>query len=198
MVAFAPLLRNWVENHPLKDDNDAPLWANKTVYFGRGCKPETLTYERLSAIIRFVAAKAGVKKKVNPHSFRHARATHLAKVLPEQQLKAIFGWTQASSMAAIYVHLSGRDTDDAILAMHGMKQTQKTSMLSPQVCNRCKETNSANNNLCQKCGYPLNDKGTGELASFEQKLAKLEKLSDLLREPEVWKALVAAMEKKEV
>jgi len=43
------------------------------------------------------------KKRVNPHSFRHARATHLANHLREDQMKEFSGWTQADEMGSIYV-----------------------------------------------------------------------------------------------
>jgi integrase len=54
-------------------------------------------------------------RRVYPHLLRHSRATHLAKFLTESQLKAYFGWTQDSKMTRIYIHLSGKDIDEAIL-----------------------------------------------------------------------------------
>jgi integrase len=54
-------------------------------------------------------------RRVYPHLLRHSRATHLAKFLTESQLKAYFGWTQDSKMTRIYIHLSGKDVDEAIL-----------------------------------------------------------------------------------
>ncbi len=39
---------------------------------------------------------------------------HMAKVLTEQELKAVAGWTQSSRMAAVYAHLSGRDIEAAL------------------------------------------------------------------------------------
>jgi hypothetical protein len=34
-------------------------------------------------------------------------------------MKEYLGWTQASEMAAVYVHLSGRDVDSALLKLAG-------------------------------------------------------------------------------
>ena len=34
-------------------------------------------------------------------------------------MKEYFGWTQASDTAAVYVHLSGRDVDSALLKLAG-------------------------------------------------------------------------------
>lgn len=41
---------------------------------------------RLKQRLRRIAKRAGIKKKVNPHSFRHARATFLANLLTEAQM----------------------------------------------------------------------------------------------------------------
>ncbi|WP_394344768.1 hypothetical protein [Salinigranum halophilum] len=54
---------------------------------------------------------------MNPHHFRHSRATHLANWLTEAQLCEWFGWVQGSNVPARYVHLSGRDIDNAYLAL---------------------------------------------------------------------------------
>ena len=60
-----------------------------------------------------VAKRCGIKKRVNPHSFEHARASNLANVLTEAQMKEYLGWVGDSKMAATYVHLSGRNVDNA-------------------------------------------------------------------------------------
>jgi len=74
-----------------------------------------LSNQRVCQILKEAAKKAGIKKRVHPHLFRHTRATHLAKYLTEPELKVYFGWSKDSRMPAIYVHLSGRDVDDKIL-----------------------------------------------------------------------------------
>ncbi len=76
-------------------------------------KPFAISYGKIRKI--FEKASEILGRKVHPHLLRHSRATHLAKYLTEAQLKAYFGWTQNSEMTKIYVHLSGRDIDEAIL-----------------------------------------------------------------------------------
>jgi hypothetical protein len=100
--------------------------------------------------------KAGIEKKVNPHSFRHDRATHLAATFTEQQLKMFLGWSPASIQPSIYVHLSGKNMDDAVLRMYGIKKDEyDTEFLKPGVCPRCRELTAVNANFCLKCGMPL-------------------------------------------
>jgi len=40
--------------------------------------------------------------------------TQLARVLTEQELKIVAGWSMTSKMPAVYVHLSGRDAEAAL------------------------------------------------------------------------------------
>ena len=104
LVLSVPYLAEWMNMHPLKDDPDSWLWIENTRNGFR-----RMRYNKLRLILREIARRAGVKKKVNPHAFRHARATHLANFLTEAQMKEFFGWVQDSDMASVYVHLSGRD-----------------------------------------------------------------------------------------
>jgi len=60
---------------------------------------EPMRYKSFANILKDLAKKAGIKKKVNPHNFRHSRATHLAGKLPEAVMKEFFGWAQSSKMA---------------------------------------------------------------------------------------------------
>jgi ribosomal protein L40E len=75
-------------------------------------------------------------------------------------MKEHFGWVQGSDMAATYVHLSGRDVDNALLKLQGLVQTEETKSekLNVRVCPRCKDHNSPVSSFCTKCGLPLDEK----------------------------------------
>lgn len=119
LIDSVPHISTWLGVHPSREIPESPLWVDNI-------RNGLLHYESIAKIIRVAAKKANVSKRVNPHSFRHARATHLAKVFTEAQMKEYFGWVQSSDMANVYVHLSGRDVDEAILAMHGIKERNHT------------------------------------------------------------------------
>jgi len=115
-IASAPLLAGWLEEHPLATDPDAPLW---TTIRGR---PRPLRPKAFREHLRHLAQRAGLEKPVHPHMLRHTRMTELARVLTEQELKVVAGWSMSSRMAAVYVHLSGRDAEAALrkaLALEG-------------------------------------------------------------------------------
>jgi len=46
-------------------------------------------------------------------------------------MKQYFGWVQGSDMASVYVHLSGRDVDNALLKLNGLevKEEKKRNSL---------------------------------------------------------------------
>ncbi len=64
-------------------------------------------------------------------------------------------------MASTYVHLSGRDVNNTLLAPYhvtdenGNKVVQKEPEIQTKKCQRCKETNSPISRFCYKCGNPL-------------------------------------------
>jgi len=186
IIASASDLTAWINNHPLKDNPDAPLWVQKKK--GKnGFEP--LHYEAARLLLKRLFEKAGVKKRFNPHIFRHSRATHLAKFLTEAQMKEYFGWVQDSRMAAIYVHLSGRDVDSALLKLHGFEtEEKKEEKFKAKICPRCKEKNSPLAKFCSKCGLALDIKLAIEL---DKRRAQLDRLMDLLvSDPEVQKVIM--------
>jgi len=116
-------LKIWLDNHFFKDDPDAYVWVS----IATNRKNNPLEYHSAVKLLRNLAKKSKIKKAVNPHNFRHSRATYLASRLTEAQMKQMFGWTQSSNMASIYVHLSGRDIDKSILQIGGLLDKQITS-----------------------------------------------------------------------
>ncbi len=153
IVASAPSLASWLDIHPKRNDSECPLWLS------RASRKILLpfNYSTANILLRRLAKKAGIKKRVNPHLFRHSRATALANKLTEAQMKEYFGWTQSSEMASVYVHLSGRDVDSAILQLHGLKngQEKKEDSFRAKDCHRCKQPNSPTSKFCTKCGAVL-------------------------------------------
>ncbi|MEM5782539.1 MAG: site-specific integrase [Candidatus Aenigmatarchaeota archaeon] len=143
-------LLNWIDSHPKKTDNESYLWINSKNL--KRIDPSSAYF-----ILKKLGRKAGIKKAYNPHSFRHARATHLANVLTEAQMKAYFGWTGDSRMASVYIHLSGEDVDNALLKAKGIKTSELKNEIKhvTKICQKCNEPNSQFSHFCKKCGSPL-------------------------------------------
>lgn len=165
LVTSAPYLLEWINQHPLHDNPSAPLWINIDRRKGH-----QTGYANFKKILGTASRKAGIKKPINPHHFRHSRATYMAQFLTEAQMKEYFGWAQDSSMAARYVHLSGKQVDDAILKMYGLKkQEEQETILKREPCPRCKNLNDVNHQYCEKCWLPLTPQATSEVEEVRQK-----------------------------
>jgi site-specific recombinase XerD len=189
VISSSPHLSLWIENHPLKNDRDAPLWVG----IGQVGRNKPMNYPSVRKVLRDTGERAGIQKKVNPHNFRHSRATFLAKHLTESQLKQVLGWVQASRMASTYVHLSQRDTDSAIKKIYGIKEGEKKereSILKPKKCERCGFVNPTEFKFCGKCGSPLDIKAVFRIED------EISKITELLKSEEFRKTLAMEIVKK--
>ena len=207
LIFSAPILASWINAHPDKGRPEAPLWVviGTTKRFSNAAESNAkykfkwsyaMKYRAITKMLKKLAQKAMVTKKVNPHAWRHARATYLANKLTEQQLKHLFGWKQSSDMAAIYVHLSGRDVDDALLTLYGKKKKPedgKDSALTPLECPRCKEANEYSNTFCKKCGWTLDQEEAAKLRNRKKEADEI--INKLTEDPENLKLIAKAIAK---
>lgn len=165
LVSSAPYLLEWINLHPYHDNPNAPLWVNME----KGSGKQT-SDKNFSSLLKRAAKRAKIKKPVNPHNFRHSRATYMAQFLTEAQMKEYFGWTKDSNMAARYVHLSGKQVDDAILKMYGLKKEEsQEAALKRKPCPRCKTLTDTNHQYCEKCWLPLTQQAINEVTQTQQK-----------------------------
>jgi integrase len=203
VIDTAPVFKAWTEGRP----NDA-----KAVFctIGKGG-----TYGRLGSNgawrrVTRAAVRAGIAKSVHPHSFRHARATHLlASGWTEARVKALLGWSPGSRMLDRYSHLTGGDVKRALLQSKGFKvpdQEAPTFTYRPEavpaspvkalagalphagrpfdvLCPRCQEPNPTHATYCLRCGGALGTAGIEDAA-------QLDRLAALLEDPEVREVLV--------
>ncbi len=185
IIATVPYLMEWINNHPCKNDPEYPLWI--------GFKAKKfVTHAQARAILNSLKKSAGINKRIHPHLFRHSRATHLANHLTEAQMKEYFGWTQSSNMASVYVHLSGRDVDNAILKVHGIENNgdKEESKFTPKNCIRCEYSNAPTNKLCGRCGMVLDEKEAIRLVKEETEKKRAFDAMDWLFEDEEFRAMV--------
>jgi site-specific recombinase XerD len=118
-------LKEWLNIHPESQNPNAPLWFK---FDKKNDSLEMLRYDAIRMRLKKIAKKAKINKKIHPHLFRHSRCTYMANYLTEAQMNLYFGWVQGSDMPSVYVHLSGRDVDDAILKANGVLIGKDTSM----------------------------------------------------------------------
>jgi len=123
LVESAKYLREWFKEIKNSHPNTPYLW------FGVD-EMHPSQHAAVAKFLKTTAKRAGLRKRVYPHLFRHSRASELAQKLRESQLRAFMGWDAASDMPRIYIHLSAHDLDKAILDLYGTQDPgQKTGSL---------------------------------------------------------------------
>ena len=171
-------LRAWLDNHPLRNDVNAFLFCNLSdSILGRH-----LTYADVYSIIRHAAKRAGIKKRIHPHLFRHTRATILASKVAEAPLEAQMGWVHGSRQTRTYVHLSLRDQDNAILKAYGIKVPENETIQEdkPKECPRCHTLNPSDAQYCRNCWMPFDIKTAIEIEEKEREIERKIKESSVI------------------
>ena len=159
LIWSMPYITQWITEHPKREERDAPLWVS----LRGGLR---INYNATRIQLQKIAKRAGVEKRVNPHSFRHSRSTHLASRLTESQMEEYLGWVHGSRMPSIYVHMSGRDLDADLLKMYGLKAETEEKKLELVVCPYCKTVNVQGARVCMNCKRPI---ALEEVMDFEAK-----------------------------
>lgn len=109
-------------------------------------------------------------------------------------MREYFGWRKNSDMPEVYVHLSMRNVNEALLKHYGIKvEAAKEDTLTPKVCPWCKTMNSPSARFCQSCNVPLDPVSATKAAESQKQkfqfvmdvfsdLAKGASLEDALRD----------------
>jgi len=154
IVSSAPLLTQWLNQHPFRNDPEAPLW----VHYHFTKEPRALMYQTIRGMLRENFRRAGITKRIHPHLFRHSRATFVlaSGLMTEAQAKAYFGWTPDSGQLATYAHLLASDANSAILRENNLAPAREVhDELRASKCYRCGELNASQAEYCTKCAAVL-------------------------------------------
>jgi integrase/recombinase XerD len=155
IISFVKLLQQWLELNPLRGQKQYPLWISTATNF----KNQPLGLRGAQKIIEETLPKAGLTNKHRRlYILRHSRATHLANHLTEAQMCIFFGWQLGTKVVRRYIHLSGKDVDNTLIALNegaGQIKTEEYKLKSI-LCKRCSETISPGMNFCSRCALPVN------------------------------------------
>ena len=155
VIAYVPLLKQWLSVHPFRNDPNAYLWLSEA----SNHKWKPIGLRAAEKMFEDTMKRAGIKKQTRLYILRHSRATHLANKLTEAQMCAYFGWQLGTKVVQRYIHLAGVRTDDALLELAGVKvdKDNESSPLKVRYCKRCNEMLSPNHEFCIRCGYSDKD-----------------------------------------
>lgn len=188
LIASIPHVESWLSYHPHKKEPEAFLWTT----YANNNKGNIISYGAICKMLRQTAERAGIKKKVNPHNFRHSRATHLASELTSPIQCEMFGWVQGSDAPATYIHLNGKDLDKALLKINGKLPPEEDNNVK---CPRCNDVNHEISRFCKNCGLPFEIKDyvnlEDERKKYDDKMSKV--MEVLLQNPEIKKEIAETL-----
>ena len=229
LLEATPAINKWLNDHP-GPSKHAPLWCqlrdaqSKLSYHyirqkllvragERAAKNDPEQFAESSDAANKPPEELEFHKPLNPHHFRHSRATHLANEFKEAQLCEWFGWVQGSDVPAKYVHLSGRDIDKAYGQLHGIEPEDDEGH-GPSIleCWRCEEINEANDRFCSRCGAALDEDAAQTFEEQvesdvkesyreadpddEETMADIDALDEVLDDPQVKQLIAEKLDKK--
>ena len=192
LINSVPDLKLWLDNHPLADNPNSPLWISLGSWKGNA-----LGVDGLKRIIKLTSKDAKIKKNVYPHLFRHSRLTELAREgFNETELRQIAGWSKNSNMPSVYIHLAGGDVDKKMLLKAGVLDNEnieeinrEKETLKVKICPNCKTENTAIAKFCKNsaCNFILDYKFAMDVDSKREKAdnimtAILEKINEKNKE----------------
>lgn len=110
-IKFITIYKNEIRVHlPIQKGFEDYLFLNR-----RGKK---LTRVMIFTIIKNLTERAGIGKKISPHTFRHSFATHLLKNGADLRSIQMMLGHESITTTEIYTHLDDRMIRDAVLKYH--------------------------------------------------------------------------------
>ncbi len=157
-------LKSWLNQFPGNSSAQGAF-----VFVARGVEP--FTYDGLRKVIQRAADKAGITRKITPHTFRHSRITHLIKEgWKESVIKKMMWGSVESDMFKTYLHLCEDDVADEAAERMGVRRrgrpTNESKKLEPIQCLSCGTVNPFTHRFCSACGTPLTPEAGDRMKLF--------------------------------
>ena len=151
-------LMNWYNCHPTKEPDDPLFCTTSTNWRGK-----RMSYYNIYMVIKRLAKKAGVSKKVSCHTFRHCATRRDKPLYSDEELRVLRGWSRNSMMPLRYAAISNDEVFKKKRILEGKDSPEpEKKIIDARNCPRCKNTVTPDAMYCSVCGQLLNSK-PGEL-----------------------------------
>lgn len=140
----------WKRAYPGETSGNQPVFLNTD--------GNPLSHHVMLRQIRIIGQKAGIKKKVTLHIFRHTRVTHLIKMgVREDVIKLMMWGSTKTEMLQTYDQISEKDIDDIVTKMEGieLKPIPGERPLAARRCPNCGAIVGPTFRFCGKCGMKI-------------------------------------------
>jgi len=182
----AGFLNQWLAVHPDRENIEAPLWVNLK---GRD-RGEAMSYNTIRKALKDVKERAGIKKRIYPHLYRHTAITGwILEKFTDQQIKHRAGWSKSSRrMFDIYGNFTDQEINNSVYAHYGLATSEKPVGL--ERCPRCHVVLVPEARACHQCALIFDSKLNDEVQEARETLPEV--ISLLSKDPEFKKRLEEA------
>lgn len=149
LIIAAPHLLEWRNTY----ERSSPASGENYVFTTNRNTP--MSYFRYQRILKEIAKRAGIQKRVHLHLLRKSRITHLTKDGYNESIIKKLAWgNQNTNMLRTYSVLSERDIDQEFLQRSGLQDSElpDTEVLHPVRCIRCGTVITPDQHYCSHCG----------------------------------------------
>ncbi|WP_298685089.1 tyrosine-type recombinase/integrase [uncultured Methanomethylovorans sp.] len=183
----AGFLQQWIGVHPLRDNPEAPLWVTLDK------NQEPLSYKTIRVTVKNIAKRAGIKRRIHTHLFRHKAITNwILEGFNEQTINHRAGWSKGSTqMFKIYANFTDHEMNDAIYEKYGLKHEDKRHVTLKK-CPRCNNVLRPSDKFCSQCSLVLDRQALDEIKQYEDRLPEI---LQLVMKSEKARAMLSNVEK---
>jgi site-specific recombinase XerD len=144
-------LMNWYNCHPTKKPDDPLFCTTATNWRGK-----RMSYSCIYTVIRNLAKKTKINKKVSCHTFRHCATRRDKRLYSEEELRVLRGWGRNSMMPSRYSPISNDEVFKKKQIVEGkISPEPMKKVIDARNCPRCKNTVTADAMYCSVCGQLL-------------------------------------------
>lgn len=166
LIPATPYLRDWLSEHPAREDPDAPLWCKLN-------RPEEQSYNGFLKGFKEPAKRAGIDKTVTPTNFRKSNMKWLVELgMKQSRIEDRQGRARGSKHTARYMARFGRESNERAYAqIHGHDIGEDASEpMKPIECPRCDRETPADRDFCMHCDFGLSDVAREDVEALKDAL----------------------------
>jgi hypothetical protein len=151
-------LDRWLAEHPLGDDEEAPLFCPTR---SQDDPSEHLSPHSITLQIKRIARRTeGVDAdNVSSYFLKHGRATEMRKWerYSKGDIEQVMDWEDGTPMHARYEHVSEPKEAERILRKHGYEPEDDDEAIEQHECPRCGTLVDSGEHFCPKCSLRQTD-----------------------------------------
>lgn len=173
-------LRSYINTHHIDQRDEAPLWHVLTGYNFDSPESNAVSGDRIRAMLRECAQRAGITKPVNPHNFRHTAITRLSKTgHTRKEIQHVAGWAD-DRMLERYDHTTDEERNDQLRARAGFidEADAGTEPAKANICGNCREQFAPSARFCPNCGAAATEDARKSLDEQEDRLFESAAMAD--------------------